>query len=75
MHCQTAFEEDKLRFKNYIRTPKANNYQSLHAVFRMADGQWVEVQVGRAGPGSPLPPRRRRCVLLAPALPVPHRCC
>jgi hypothetical protein len=40
-----SFEADMSREKNYIRTPKANNYQSLHAVVRAPDGHWVEVQI------------------------------
>eukprot|EP00887_Chlorella_sp_A99_P003694 scaffold7.g3694.t1 len=39
------FEADMSREKNYIRSPKPNNYQSLHAVVRARDGHWVEVQI------------------------------
>lgn len=32
-------------FDDYIARPKANGYQSLHTVLRMADGQTMEVQI------------------------------
>lgn len=40
-------QHDWSRFKNYIKHPKENGYQSLHMVVRAADGHWVEVQVRR----------------------------
>ncbi len=33
------------RFKNYIRSPKANGYRSLHTVITASDGQPMEVQI------------------------------
>jgi hypothetical protein len=51
-HCYTAlsavhgrFEPEPFRFKDYISTPKANGYRSLHTSVRDRDGLVFEVQI------------------------------
>ncbi|MBG0781618.1 MAG: bifunctional (p)ppGpp synthetase/guanosine-3',5'-bis(diphosphate) 3'-pyrophosphohydrolase [Bacteroidales bacterium] len=33
------------RLRDWITTPKASGYESLHTTVQMADGKWVEVQI------------------------------
>jgi (p)ppGpp synthase/HD superfamily hydrolase len=41
----SLWAEDAHRFKDYVRRPKANGYQSLHLTVRLPCGRPLEVQV------------------------------
>ena len=45
VQVHSLWEPMEGRFKNYVRSPKANGYRSLHTVITASDGQPMEIQV------------------------------
>ncbi len=43
------FKPNPDRLKDWISTPRANGYQSLHSTVMSKTGQWVEVQIAEKG--------------------------
>ena len=39
------YQPNPKRLRDWITTPKASGYESLHTTVKMSDGKWVEVQI------------------------------